>query len=141
MEKTGGNISTEYANSQPPPTVFLHSWAEHPFQKHRIKLLWPESLGIGPGVFIPTLKIREICQSDVCDSMRGRLKFNTDSRQVSEVALTESLLCGAEADADRTGAYYSLCSGWILGQGRPKIQTVRNGTLVVFSVHYTSSHI
>jgi len=32
-----------------------------------------------------------------------------------------------EAYAGRTGAYYSLCSGWILGQGRPKVQTVRNG--------------
>jgi len=37
-----------------------------------------------------------------------------------------------EAYAGRTGAYYSLCSGWILGQGRPKIQTVRNGALGFF---------
>jgi len=62
--------------------------------------------------------------------MRRRLKFYTNSRQVSEVALTESLLCGIEAYAGRTGAYYSLCSGWILGHERPKIQTVRNGALV-----------
>jgi len=40
-------------------------------------------------------------------------------------------LCGVEADAGRTGAYYSLRSGWILGHGRPKVQTVRNGALVV----------
>jgi hypothetical protein len=38
-------------------------------------------------------------------------------------------LCGVEADAGRTGAYYSLRSGWILGHGRPKIQTVGNGAL------------
>jgi len=38
-------------------------------------------------------------------------------------------LCRVEADAGHTGAYYSLRSGWILGQGRPKIQTVRNGAL------------
>ena len=62
--------------------------------------------------------------------MRVRLKFYTESRQVSEGALTERILCGVEANAGRTGAYYSLRSGWILGQGRPKIQTVRNGALV-----------
>ncbi len=40
-------------------------------------------------------------------------------------------MCGVEADAGRTGAYYSLRSGWVLGQGRPKIQTVRNGARVL----------
>ncbi len=63
------------------------------------------------------------------DSARGKLKFYTESRQVSEVALTERLLCGVEADSGRPGLTYSLRSGWILGQGRPKILTVRNGAL------------
>jgi len=49
--------------------------------------------------------------------MRERLKFYNDNRQVSEVALTESLFCGIffRNWGVRMGAYYSLRSGLYFG--------------------------